>query len=57
MFYKIHGVRVLVYKNKQFLILKRVESDKNDAGLWDIPGEKIKLGVKPSCYRSYQRLS
>lgn len=44
MFYKIHGIRALVcYKNK-LLILKRADSDKNDAGLWDIPGGAVKPG-------------
>lgn len=41
MFYKIHGVRLLVYNNDKLLILKRANSDKNDSNLWDIPGGKI----------------
>ena len=44
MFYKIHGVRVLVYHNNKLLILKRADSDKSDANLWDIPGGKIESG-------------
>ncbi len=41
MFYKIHGVRLLIYNNDRLLILKRAGSDKNDSNLWDIPGGKI----------------
>lgn len=41
MFYKIHGVRALIYNNGKLLILKRSDSDKNDPNLWDIPGGKV----------------
>ena len=41
MFYKFHGVRVLIYHDNKLLILKRAGSDKNDASLWDVPGGKI----------------
>ena len=44
MFYKIHGVRLLIYKNDKLLILKRANSDKSDSNLWDIPGGKIENG-------------
>jgi len=44
MFYKIHGIRALIYHNKKLLILKRASNDKDDAGLWDIPGGAIKTG-------------
>lgn len=44
MFYKIHGVRLLIYKNDKLLILKRADSDKSDSNLWDIPGGKIEDG-------------
>ena len=43
-FYKIHGIRALVYHKNKLLILKRSNSDKNDAGLWDIPGGAVKTG-------------
>lgn len=41
MFYKIRGVKLLVYNNGKLLILKRTDLDKDDAGLWDIPGGGI----------------
>lgn len=44
MFYKIHGVRALVYHNDKIVLLKRFGSDKDDANLWDIPGGAIKPG-------------
>lgn len=40
-FYKIHGVRALIYRDGKLLILKRANSDKSDANLWDLPGGKI----------------
>ena len=40
-FYKVHGIRVLIYHNNKLLIMKRAGSDKHDANLWDIPGGKI----------------
>jgi len=42
MFYKIHGIRALIYHNKKLLILKRASNDKDDAGLWDVPGGAIR---------------
>jgi len=44
MYYKILGVRALIYHNKKLLILKRAGSDTDDAGLWDIPGGAVKSG-------------
>lgn len=44
MFYKIHGVRVLIYNHGKLLILKRTNSDKDDANLWDVPGGEIESG-------------
>jgi len=43
MFYRIHGVRALIYNNDKLLILRRSESDENDPKLWDIPGGGIEL--------------
>ncbi len=40
-FYKVHGIRVLIYRNGKLLIMKRADSDENDGNLWDIPGGKI----------------
>lgn len=42
-FYKIHGVRTLIYKDGKLLILKRADSDTSDANLWDLPGGKIEM--------------
>ena len=44
MLYKIRGVKLLIYNGNELLILRRAESDKDDAGFWDIPGGGIKKG-------------
>lgn len=44
MFYKIRGVKILIYNGNELLILRRTESDKDDAGFWDIPGGGIEKG-------------
>ncbi len=47
MFYKIHGVRTLIYRQDRLLILHRSASDKEDSELWDIPGGAIEPGENP----------
>ncbi|PIR93514.1 hypothetical protein COT99_00415 [Candidatus Falkowbacteria bacterium CG10_big_fil_rev_8_21_14_0_10_43_10] len=44
MFYKIHGVRIIIRNKNKILVLKRADSDKSDSNLWDIPGGKIEQG-------------
>ncbi len=41
MYHKIHGVRALIYCKNKLLILKRAELDKDNSGLWDLPGGAI----------------
>jgi len=48
MFYKIHGVRALIYHQDTLLILHRSASDKEDSKLWDVPGGAIESGENPS---------
>lgn len=43
-FHKVHGVRALIIKDSKILLLRRSDTDENDAGLWDLPGGSIEDG-------------